>query len=526
MLKMIRIFAFLLICPFFLRNIFRISVTPAILISLIISALPAVVWWSFSPLEILWPLLAILTVISWPTTNLNVQKITLTTKMSATRIAVIGFLMARIPLMYQPWSLPMAILFVSIGIGFLVNLRGPLRKVLFKESVLGSSIGVFIFGITYFLQRGDWKVFAQTVYPGLRRSDPGYLGINLLSGPFDFVLRSPSHARYLIGTNQSEAALAPLIFLLPVIVFSLISIFLPKILVDRTIFLATIPTLLYFGIWIAIPALAHNVFFFPMRIIPSSRLAQVGGIAVTLIFLALIQNLKVPNQQTRILMLGLLSLLLMASSFYGYHHLSQNGIILGNRIGLLLSTLFTASVLSVVAFPKRGFSLVLLLLYFLFTSAGAFPITQGTGDLKNSVAAKQVQAIAATEGAGGLWASDSMGADALISAQGISKLSGQLGMGPSLSKWKILDPTNKWKNAWNRGSSYLYFSWNQENKTIIDSPQADTVVVRIDPCNRALNKLNLKYITSGMELKPMCIKPIAKLIWNNSILYIYERTAR
>ena len=110
-----------------------------------------------------------------------------------------------------------------------------------------------------------------------------------------------------------------------------------------------------------------------------------------------------------------------------------------------------------------------------------------------------------------------------MAAQGVKLISGQLGFGPEKSKWAILDQKGEWFPSWNRAASYLNFNWNSSGTFEIRNPSADRVVVDVDPCDKKLDLLGLKFLVSSKELVSPCLKSLDKSSWNGTSIFFYSR---
>jgi hypothetical protein len=533
------IFVFMLICPILLSRIFSIEFNLSVLFSAMVLFSPPVIWWSFGPLDILWPILLLLLVFSSHPLMHRSEKKSLKNRKSAAvierltwgsefnlqsciRISVAALLIARIPLMYQPWSFPTAILFGALGFGFLLNKEKQIKRIVAIEVLIAGVIG-FLLYLTIFLTSYEaWKTLIQTSYPGGRRSLSGYSSVPLFSGPFDFILRESQYSSILQGTNQSEAALSPLI--LGFFVITLLALAQTRIreLAHLRPYYPLLALLLYMGAWVAVPGLEENFIFKPMTIFPSERIAQIGGVIATILFLIVANSSRSFLSTYKKYVLPLVFVITFLSTFLGGNNLKRNGIALESSNILLVSFVFTLCITLIFHSIDNARSYLPLFMFLVISSVGAFPITQGQGDLKYSAASRIIQQTASMS-PHDYWASDGMHTDALLAAQGVKHLSGQLGFGPDKSKWTVLDPKNQWYGSWNRGASYVYFNWNILNTFEIRSPSADTVVIDVDPCDAKLDELGLKFLVSYRELVSPCLKSIDKSNWNGTNVFFYSR---
>ena len=108
------------------------------------------------------------------------------------------------------------------------------------------------------------------------------------------------------------------------------------------------------------------------------------------------------------------------------------------------------------------------------------------GPLVSSPLAKEIREIRKSD-SGGVWASDPFWGDALVMAQGVHMLSGQQPLGPNREAWDLLDPTHQFEDKWNRGQSYVHFTWDINRLDIlISNPNPDIMNCRSRPSAKCL----------------------------------------
>ena len=533
------IYIFMLICPMLLSRVFRIDFSQSVLFSAIVLFSPPVIWWSFSPLEIIWPILLILLLFSshpligkaekkkviGMKSKVVVRKQTWSSEFNfqkVMRISVAAILIARIPLMYQPWSFPVAIVLGALGIGFLLNLEKQIKRIVLIEVFVAGVVGFILYLSIFLTSREAWTTLIGTSYPGGRRSTSGFISVPIFSGPFDFILRDSQYSSILQRTNQSEAALSPLILGFFVIVLLTLAHTKIRELSHLKSYLFLLLLILYLGSWVVFPELENNFLYKPMTIFPSERIAQIGGVVMTLLFLVIINMSKDFLSKYRKYVLSIVAVSAFVSTYLGGRNLRTNGIALKQLDTLLVSLIFTFCLVAIFANVKNVINYLPLFMFFVVSSSGAFPITQGQGDLKNSIASTIIQQTDSRD-PHQYWASDGIHTDALLAAQGVKHLSGQLGFGPDKSKWAILDQKGEWFALWNRGSSFINFNWNSSGTFEIRNPGADRVVIDVDPCNKKLDQLGLKFLVSSKEIVSPCLKPIDKSSWNGTSIFFYSR---
>jgi hypothetical protein len=144
----------------------------------------------------------------------------------------------------------------------------------------------------------------------------------------------------------------------------------------------------------------------------------------------------------------------------------------------------------------------------------ANPLQRGLGDLRGSNAAETVSAASDRLSDGEYLASDSLEVDALLMSNGVPALSGQQWLGPHEQSWRVLDPFGRSRFAWNRGASYVVFSWAPGEETRIRTVAEDIVQVRADPCGPEVHSLGLRVAVSSRELVAPCLEEVGRFTWD------------
>lgn len=154
------------------------------------------------------------------------------------------------------------------------------------------------------------------------------------------------------------------------------------------------------------------------------------------------------------------------------------------------------------------------------------PVQEGLGALRDSGAAQSVLQLEQESASDRpqYWAADSSEFSALLTANGVPSLSGDMWAGPT-DRWRELDPLGEQESAWNRGASNIRFAWNPDQPgVLLTNPAADVVLVEISPCAPALNRFDLRFVASSRPLALSCLTLREELEWNGVVYGIYERT--
>ncbi len=263
-----------------------------------------VAWWSYSPLEVIWPCVFGLVLIQLVAQQDQLSKFWRNQMWSERFISMLlpiigGVALSRIPFVYQPWSLTTFLIVAALGFD-LLRQQGLLRKAI-RPVLISGFTALTIAGIWYVMIRGQYSTLAQTIYPGGRRSDGGGLVVPLFSGPLDFALGNSSGV--IQGTNQSEGALGWLVLTLVAVLVWVISVASSstdsrKSVAQRWISTSVLGLVLIGWGTFSWPAVLLH--FNPLRFIPGDRLIQIAGV-VWLIpaILILTSELKEMDQKGR-----------------------------------------------------------------------------------------------------------------------------------------------------------------------------------------------------------------------------------
>jgi hypothetical protein len=107
-------------------------------------------------------------------------------------------------------------------------------------------------------------------------------------------------------------------------------------------------------------------------------------------------------------------------------------------------------------------------------------------------------------------------------ANAMNSLSGQQLIGPNPDTWKMLDPNSLSEMAWNRGVSYISFTWSDLLEPEITSPSADVILVSISPCELAEKFNSLDHVVSTNTLEYSCLSKKYEFNQNGVLMSVYE----
>jgi hypothetical protein len=407
-------------------------------------------------------------------------------------------------------------------IGHLIYLRRS-NRLNFKLTI-GIFVGIVI-GLVckLVISVAAISTILATVYPGQRRAPASGTGLPIFAT--NLISKLASSGESLVAGNQSELSVSMLELL--VIFISLVPLlFLTKVRgpLYYPLIAAYIPTAIFvswiFPVW-PHKLLSHN----PLTLIPPDRMAQILSMISILLFftlLSFIQERCEPQSNVlKIAYFGTLTpvIILVAMGDQKFQSFFVQGVITNKEI-LISLVLLIFSLIGFVATRKYIFEISVGILVSLSFFPLLNPVQMGTGGVTHSKLALALNEL--DHNRLDTWASDSIFLDAILMANTQETLSGQQYTGPNMDSWHVLDSAENYKNAWNRGSSYVTFEWTNGSKVEMSNPNPDIIKISIDPCSKSLSELSVDYILTAKDLSNSCLTKIGTYEWENSPTNIYK----
>lgn len=485
---------------------------------------PASAWWSFHGSQLVWPaaMATVLLLVSWSVAEaegMRWQK----TRWSLSRLILPifgGILLARYPLLYAPWAIPTVLISGALIIDLWwnrPNRRGTL-KILSVTGITAAIVG----GLSVFSLSPRLAALAGTVYPGSRRFIGGSEGMPLFTGAFSYFAQT-TRGTVIAASNLSESALGPL----AVIVAAILTTWAARIGLRRS------PKLSNYGITttVVVVLLSWSAFEWPgalltlnpLTVVPGYRVTQIlGVVAVPFIWIAIDATSRfAPVIRRGLLATGsaLIVLFLSASDAVIYRQFFP----LVTPFGTWALMLVLAAAMALFVWrPASPWASIPLAGFIVVSAFSVNPIVRGVGDLYDSSSAVTLRETVG-EDVEGRVASDHVSLDALLIANALPTLGGQLNWGPANDEWKLLDPNGEASSAWNRGASSLQFHWDSAVvQPVISSPVPDIVTVDINPCSPLLEWWNVTWIVSSEHLSESCLVEKASFQWFGYPRWMYS----
>jgi hypothetical protein len=484
-----------------------LRVLTAALIAMIVVLSPVVQWWT----------------VSTTGTTIGYALLASVAFIAATRArsvyASIGFAVLAgwlgaclVPVLYPPWVIPMVLMggaaaAAAIGVSFPSR---EFRRIWWLRlfGVLGVACvvgGVLVIAF-FIVHRDGIQALSNTVYPGARRSSAGKGDLRTLFGaPFDLIESTRSNVEVSVnGLNQSEAAAGLFtLFAVGAAIFVSPNWRLWKTWRSRVALLGLLGVALVLLSWylLPIPDIVGRATLFdrvrPQRLL--LPLALVGAVALGLF----LDGQHRSGKKLHPVPLAAGTLAFAVPTLWAGFSLRIDGELVSRWQVLLLTAVCTTG----IALALRGARVGIWVLVALFAvgSATVNPLQHGLDALLESPAARLGRELRARPGAGAVinfWGGD-IGARGGLTASGVGLVSG-VNLYPNDKAWRVLDPDDSQRHAWNRYNNAVWEAGPPGSKPQIIGSD-DTVRVTVDPCDPRLAKLGVGTIVSIVPLTDDCL---------------------
>lgn len=506
----------------------------SILASVVVVAIPTNSWWSYHPLELIWPLsmaFVLLEVARRIPTTPDVVEVDSPTSTARTRVmeaapwalsVLAGVLIGRLPFAYIPWAVPVFVVMAALVLDFVLWKRSNWRTA--KLYLVCVAVFVVSSGVQLLVRWDLYRVLAQTVYPGGRRSTGGDLAAPVFSAAQSGFLQFYDGAD-LIGTNQSESAIGPIVLLVIALGFAgwACMRYGIRATVHQGVPLLSLALCGVLLLWSLFSWPSILLRFNPLVLLPGFRVVQIlGVVSVVPSLLVLARLLPLLRKSNRVVLAGLVFVSVAGLSVAAGREFDDFLPSL-STVGIVASAVvFAVSIaLSFLLFPRNYF-LAPMAVFFILSSLWVNPVVIGLGDLRDSTVASELRASVDASLTSRV-AADEFTLGALGVANGFPVASGQIAWGPDETSWSILDETGQYEDVWNRGSSSMWFSWQPGvAEPVLTTPSPDVIVVAIDPCSPLLREVAIGWILSTVPIAPECAEEVYAFEWMGSPRSLYR----
>ena len=485
-----------------------------LLAALLVVVSPASAWWSATPVAIVGFAMAGSAALLRCRDLLVVRQVPRALAWGAGA----AVLLARIPLLYQPWSIVISLAVVAVAVVPVVLDRTTRRATLLAVGGVGVMSLLLVVGVV--LENIEGVIASLgTVYPGARVASGS-------SNPLQEVFAATSLGdltrQDLVGTNASEISSSFAVAGLWAILLLVVGVQFR----DRVHRLATVTALAFTGFWFAWCLVDFGTWATRIPLlnrVPSSRAADVVGyLAILLLCLVLPALTRRIAVRTGVLIAASVALL----AAYAGSQLRMSSVPTLPVAAIWVSSLLLGAVVLTVTLRPRwwvGYAAAVVLDALLIWNVN--PVLFGLADLRGSdVAHEMLQTGRQARGHGDLWASDDLSLDALFAATGVPSLSSRQLAGPDRETWEKLDPAPGDEDVWNRGGAYITFVWTADDALTFANPVPDVIRVSGSPCALADRVARLESVVATHELDGECLRDAGTFMWGGTTRWVYRLT--
>lgn len=474
---------------------------------------PTVHWWSLWSLGVLAAPLVSALLVLWGVERWAARG---TNALSLVALAVAAVGIARAAVGYAPWTIPLTATILAPTVAWLLTSE---RRRLGVVALGGTVLAGGALAVVLVAQSGALDVLGETVYPGGRRSLGEFVGLDLLFGaPHLWLLQAPP---LIVGTNASELSTGYLVLAIPAVAMAL-GIRWSDVGRVRAPAAAAGGVAALLATWVVVDWPGFFSWFFPMTLVPPDRMAQVLGLSATIAFAFVLTAWRAAPRMRRMPVAVASAVVAGLATLLGGFALRDDPLPdLPGWVVVVVSVLVGLAIFAIVRYPASPRALALAPLLALVVVFAANPLQRGLGDLRGSEAAATVTTAGDDLRDGEYLAADSLEVDALLMANGVPALSGQQWLGPNEDAWRVLDPSERSRDEWNRGASYVVFSWAPGEPTRVRAVAEDIVQVRTDPCGDAVRQLGLRVAVSSRPLRAPCLAETGTFRWGATEQRLY-----
>ena len=473
---------------------------------------PASAWWSGTPVGILGFALAGSAALLRCRDLIAERRIPLALAWGAGS----AVLLARIPLLYQPWAVVVAVAVLAVAVLPMVVDRTGRRAGLLAVGGVGAA-ALLLAGGTVLENLDGLRASLGTTYPGARLSSGS---TNPLQEVFAATSLANLHGRELIGTNASEISSSFAVGAVWAILLLLVGVRFR----DGRHRVAVLTALGFVAFWFAWCLVDFGGWAAGIPIVnrvPSYRAADVVGFLAILLLCLVLPALTGQVTVRRALLIA--GSVAAFAAVAGSKLRDDNAPSLSTTDVWMSSVLLAAVVLVVTLRPRRwqGYAAGVVLAAALIWNVN--PVLVGLADLRGSDVAQQMLLDGAdAREQGAVWASDDVYVDALLTSTGVPSLSGRQLAGPDDDAWRLLDPTGGSEAVWNRGGAYIEFVWTDDDEVVMVNPSNDIIQVRISPCVLHERLPELGTVVASAPLTSDCVSESGSFTWNGATRWMYR----
>lgn len=428
-------------------------------------------------------------------------------------------------ILYPPYQIPMAYLFGSVLVGYVINNRRnlfPVRAIPAKAGMLVGAAGLaaVVLFMFYTDAQDTLKAVTNTVYPG-QRSELGGTGFvgNWYSEYYSWFFDDQKFPKSWLNICE----LAHYLNFAPVIIPLLIAQFVLNRKVNWML-AAAAAFVLFMWVWVEVgfsEGLAKGSL---MNMVPTRR-AQipmgVGGIVLLFMYLGSISETTIRDayRQVPIWANGLAVVAIVGFVIYtAYINVNDSdGLIKPYQTFVPVVFFSLMNVLLLFTLPIRHRTTIFCagILLFLLPNLKANPLSKGLSPITENVFYKTVRQLVEQDPQARWLVNGSQYLTYMVTATGAKQITGVKYLPDRKHVLRVLDPEMKRDSAYNRYAHVTNQSYiNGQDSVILVNQFEDAYVIAMDPCSPRMKKLNVKYQVFDHQPQPVevrCMKSVATL---------------
>ncbi|MDP9117148.1 MAG: hypothetical protein M3O28_07805 [Actinomycetota bacterium] len=434
-------------------------------------------------------------------------------------LCIVGaaILTARYSTYYQPLAIVLGLPVFLATAAFILASEGKLRR---KLGTVGAfaAVGAAVAAAVAWENIDAIRSGLNTVYPGRRVSTGEQIYVGRIFGaPAMGTLDRTQWT--LVGNNATDISSSFTILILVVGLLAVASRWRGGRAMGAATWAAGVMTLFwlswctinYGGLGAALPIINR---------VPAPRAASAVGFLAIFTFCLYMAQWKPTRPTKTAASAGLLTLLFTA---YGGASLQATGMsLLSNRVIWASAVLAGMCVFAMVRWPASRLPLIATTAAVALLAVDTNPLEFGLADLRASSTAKTMLKLGSQSRTHGqLWASDDVTFDSLMFATATPALSSRQQIGPNDKEWLKLDPGGANRRFWNRGGSFIRFTWRDQPGIQWALPYADQIVMTMSPCTLATDEPALRFVVSTARLSESCLTFDRTLLWSGTQHWVY-----
>jgi hypothetical protein len=442
-----------------------------------------------------------------------------------------------VTVLYLPWTLPLALVCVPIGLLAWRDARRVRRADGADVAPIGWALGPAVAAaglltLGFLVQhRTAISGIQSTIYPGDRRSSSGGLDLRLLlSSPFDTFAGERSLST-VDGINQSEAA-AGFAFWLPLLLAhgTLWSWRRSTDLVARCAWWAmTACTVMLAWAVLPIPGFVGRLTLLDR--VPPERLLlplTVGATVTAALYAAARSHVDIADasdtaETSRAPVSRAVWLTVAATAWAGLTLQID-----GHRVSRGWVTLLCVIVGFVAWALLRGRGTVALAAVVVLSSFSTLrinPVQVGLQPILGSPLMRQIRSVPPPT-AGTRWVMSGKDPDGygILTASGVPLLSG-LSLYPDATAWHRLDPTGGLARTWNRYGRVNVYVQPGDDPVVMGAPYPDVIEVSLGACSSTFRELAIGMVVSDAPITSTCLRQVGPPPTTGDELWFYAPVA-